>query len=240
MADLQALAQAIINGKAPDAKSLTESALSEGVSPADVLNNGLVAGMNVVGEKFKNNEFYVPEVLIAARAMKNAMEVLRPQLAATGVEPKGRVAIGTVRGDLHDIGKNLVAMMLEGAGFEIMDMGVDVKPEQFVQAVKDGAGVIAMGRRLCARCRERRGQDQGTSQGIAATASMCRSEVGPCCLALPLSMVVAEKTTSGGWCLWATLRSGHSRSSGWPLRWVDSVRSSSRRDSRTERSAERP
>jgi len=144
VADLQALAQAIINGKAPDAKSLTESALSEGVSPADVLNNGLVAGMNVVGEKFKNNEFYVPEVLIAARAMKNAMEVLRPQLAATGVEPKGRVAIGTVRGDLHDIGKNLVAMMLEGAGFEIMDMGVDVKPEQFVQAVKDGAGVIAM------------------------------------------------------------------------------------------------
>ncbi len=144
MADLQALAQAIINGKAPDAKALTESALAEGVSPAEVLNNGLVAGMNVVGEKFKNNEFYVPEVLIAARAMKNAMEVLRPQLAASGVEPKGKVAIGTVRGDLHDIGKNLVAMMLEGAGFEIIDLNVDVKPEQFVEAAKSGADVIAM------------------------------------------------------------------------------------------------
>lgn len=144
MADLQALAQAIINGKAPEAKALTESALAEGVSAAEVLNNGLVAGMNVVGEKFKNNEFYVPEVLIAARAMKNAMEVLRPQLARSGVEPKGKVAIGTVRGDLHDIGKNLVAMMLEGAGFEIQDLGVDVKPEQFVEAAKNGADIIAM------------------------------------------------------------------------------------------------
>ncbi len=144
MADLGALAQAIITGNAADAKALTEAALAEGVSPSDVLNNGLIAGMNVVGERFKNNEFYVPEVLIAARAMKNAMEVLRPKLAASGVEPKGRVAIGTVRGDLHDIGKNLVAMMLEGAGFEIIDLGVDVKPEQFVDAVRDGADVVAM------------------------------------------------------------------------------------------------
>lgn len=144
MADLQALAQAIINGKAPEAKALTEQALAEGVSAADVLNSGLVAGMNVVGEKFKNNEFYVPEVLIAARAMKGAMELLRPQLASSGVEPKGRVAIGTVRGDLHDIGKNLVSMMLEGAGFEINDLGVDVKPEQFVSAVKDGSTIVAL------------------------------------------------------------------------------------------------
>lgn len=144
MADLEGLAQAIINGKAPDAKALTEQALAEGVGAADILNNGLVAGMNVVGAKFKNNEFYVPEVLIAARAMKSAMELLRPELASSGVEPKGRVAIGTVRGDLHDIGKNLVAMMLEGAGFEIIDLGVDVKPEQFVEAVKNGADVVAL------------------------------------------------------------------------------------------------
>lgn len=144
MADLQALAQAIINGKAPDAKSLTESALAEGVKPGDILNNGLVAGMSVVGEKFKNNEFYVPEVLITARAMKTAMELLRPKLAASGVESRGKVAIGTVRGDLHDIGKNLVAMMLEGAGFEIQDLGVDVKPEQFVEAVKGGAKILAL------------------------------------------------------------------------------------------------
>jgi len=144
VADLQALAQAIINGKAPDAKAITESALAEGMGPGDILNNGLVAGMSVVGEKFKNNEFYVPEVLIAARAMKAAMELLRPQLAKCGVEPTGRVAIGTVRGDLHDIGKNLVAMMLEGAGFEINDLSVDVKPEQFVEAVKNGADIVAM------------------------------------------------------------------------------------------------
>ncbi|MGC8863567.1 MAG: corrinoid protein [Armatimonadota bacterium] len=144
MADLQALAQAIINGKAPDVKAMTESALAEGMSPGEILNNGLVAGMNVVGEKFKNNEFYVPEVLIAARAMKAAMEVLRPQLVNSGVQPVGKVAIGTVRGDLHDIGKNLVAMMLEGAGFEINDLGVDVKPEQFVEVVKNGADIVAM------------------------------------------------------------------------------------------------
>ncbi len=144
MADMQALAEAIIGGKAPDAKAITEQALAEGVSPGTILNEGLVAGMNVVGAKFKNNEFYVPEVLIAARAMKTAMEVLRPQLINSGVEPKGKVAIGTVRGDLHDIGKNLVAMMLEGAGFEIIDLNVDVKPEKFVEAVQAGADVVAM------------------------------------------------------------------------------------------------
>lgn len=141
---MEALAQAIINGKAPDAKEITENALAEGMNPGDILNNGLVAGMNVVGAKFKNNEFYVPEVLIAARAMKMAMEVLRPKLASSGVEAKGKVAIGTVSGDLHDIGKNLVAMMLEGAGFEIVDLGVDVKPQTFVQAIKDGADLVAL------------------------------------------------------------------------------------------------
>jgi 5-methyltetrahydrofolate--homocysteine methyltransferase len=137
MFDYGELATALINGKAPVVRELTEKALGGGESPQDVLNKGLVAGMAVVGEKFKNNEFYVPEVLIAARAMKSAMEVLRPKLAETGVEPKARVAIGTVQGDLHDIGKNLVAMMMEGAGFEIVDLGVDVKPEVFVQAVKE-------------------------------------------------------------------------------------------------------
>jgi len=131
------LATALINGKAPVVKELTDKALASGESPQDVLNKGLVAGMSVVGEKFKNNEFYVPEVLIAARAMKGAMEVLRPKLAETGVQPKARVVIGTVQGDLHDIGKNLVAMMMEGSGFEMIDLGVDVKPEQYVQAVKE-------------------------------------------------------------------------------------------------------
>jgi len=126
-------------------RELTEKALASGEKPGDVLNKGLVAGMSVVGAKFKNNEFYVPEVLIAARAMKNGMEILRPKLAETGVQPVAKVAIGTVRGDLHDIGKNLVAMMMEGAGFEIVDLGVDVKPEQFVQSVKDNStGLICL------------------------------------------------------------------------------------------------
>jgi len=145
LADLNALAQAIIGGKAPMAKELTEQALAEGVSAGEVLTGGLVAGMNVVGEKFKNNEFYVPEVLIAARAMKTAMDVLRPVLAETGVQPVATIALGTVRGDLHDIGKNLVGMMLEGAGFEILDLGVDVKPEVFVDAVQTkNANVVAL------------------------------------------------------------------------------------------------
>jgi 5-methyltetrahydrofolate--homocysteine methyltransferase len=145
MFDYQELATALINGKAPVVRALTEKALAEGETPQDILNKGLVEGMAVVGVKFKNNEFYVPEVLIAARAMKSAMEVLRPQLAATGVQPVGKVAIGTVQGDLHDIGKNLVAMMMEGAGFEIIDLGVDVKSDRFVQATKEqGAGIIML------------------------------------------------------------------------------------------------
>jgi len=144
MADLSALAESVINGKANDAKELTQKAIDGGVPVGEILNNGLVKGMSVVGEKFKNNEFYVPEVLIAARAMHSAMDILKPLLASSGVEPIGIVAIGTVKGDLHDIGKNLVVMMLEGAGFEVMDLGIDVAPEKFVQAVKDGAQVIAM------------------------------------------------------------------------------------------------
>lgn len=145
MFDYEELTTALIGGKAPVVRELTEKALAEGERPQDVLNKGLVAGMSVVGEKFKNNEFYVPEVLIAARAMKNGMEVLKPKLAETGVEPVAKVAIGTVRGDLHDIGKNLVAMMMEGAGFEIVDLGVDVKPEQFVQAAKEqDAGLVCL------------------------------------------------------------------------------------------------
>ncbi|MCX7598058.1 MAG: corrinoid protein [Armatimonadetes bacterium] len=145
MADLKALAEAIISGNQQEAVRLTQEALDENVPADAILNDGLVAGMSVVGAKFKANEFYVPEVLIAARAMKSAMELLRPVLAETGVEPKGTVVIGTVRGDLHDIGKNLVAMMLEGAGYRVVDLGVDVKPEKFVEAVQqEKAQVVAL------------------------------------------------------------------------------------------------
>jgi 5-methyltetrahydrofolate--homocysteine methyltransferase len=144
MADLSALAESIINGKAKDAKELVQKALEAKVPVSEILNNGLIKGMSVVGEKFKNNEFYVPEVLIAARAMHGAMDIVKPLLAASGVKAIGTVSIGTVKGDLHDIGKNLVVMMLEGAGFEIMDLGIDVPAEKFVESVKNGAQVIAM------------------------------------------------------------------------------------------------
>jgi 5-methyltetrahydrofolate--homocysteine methyltransferase len=145
MADLNALAEAIIKGDQSQAKELTKNALSEAVLPKSILDEGLVAGMNVVGERFKNNEMYIPEVLIAAHAMKGAMSILEPELVKTGVEPIGKLVIGTVQGDMHDIGKNLVAMMLKGAGFEVIDLGVDVRPEKFVEQAKiNGVQLIGL------------------------------------------------------------------------------------------------
>ena len=137
MVDLNKVRDALVNGKADEVRDMVKKALDEGQEVEKILNEGLIAGMNVVGEKFKRNEFYVPEMLIAARAMKAGMEVLRPILVQKDVKPLGTVVLGTVRGDLHDIGKNLVGMMLEGAGFEIVDLGVDVSPEKFVQTVKE-------------------------------------------------------------------------------------------------------
>lgn len=134
---LESLAENLINGKADDVKNLTQQAIDENITPRQILNEGLLVGMAEVGRRFKNNEFYVPEVLIAARAMKAGMALLKPLLADTGVEPVGKVAIGTVKGDLHDIGKNLVGMMLEGGGFEVVDLGVDVTPEKFIDAIKN-------------------------------------------------------------------------------------------------------
>jgi 5-methyltetrahydrofolate--homocysteine methyltransferase len=145
MADLQALADALIRGDRNKVVELTRQALDEGVHPGSVLNDGLIAGMNVVGRRFKANEVYVPEVLIAARAMKGGLEILAPKLAAAGVKPIGTVVLGTVKGDLHDIGKNLVGMMLTGGGLKVVDVGTDVAPEKFIEAVKsNGAQVVAM------------------------------------------------------------------------------------------------
>jgi len=135
--DLKEIADNLIKGKAPEVKELVQRAIDEGEDVEKVLNEGLVAGMSVVGAKFKANEFYVPEVLIAARAMKAGMGILRPILAEKNIKGIGTVVLGTVRGDLHDIGKNLVAMMLEGAGFEIIDLGVDVSPEKFIETAKE-------------------------------------------------------------------------------------------------------
>ena len=145
MADLQALADAVINGNRDATSKLTQEAVDAGTPVGDILNQGLIAGMNVVGDRFKKNEFYVPEVLIAARAMHSGMDIIKPLIAEAGIEAKGKVAIGTVKGDLHDIGKNLVAMMLEGGGYDVIDLEVDVAPEKFVAAVQEqGAQVIAL------------------------------------------------------------------------------------------------
>ena len=145
MADLKALADAVIKGDQSAAVEITKAALEEGTPAKSVLNDGLIAGMDVIGARFKKNEVYIPEVLIAARAMKMAMEILEPELVKAGVKPIGRCIIGTVQGDLHDIGKNLVAMMLKGAGFEVIDLGVDVNPDKFVEQVKtQGVQVVGM------------------------------------------------------------------------------------------------
>lgn len=136
MSLLDDLAKNVIEGNAEGTKSLVKQALGEGIPPEKILNQGLIAAMSEVGRLFEAGEFYVPEMLIAARAMKGGLEVLRPSLAEADVQPVGRVVIGTVQGDLHDIGKNLVAMMLEGAGFEVIDLGTDVSPQKFIEAVR--------------------------------------------------------------------------------------------------------
>lgn len=139
---LEQITENLIKGKANDVKALVQKALDEKASPADILNKGLLAGMSVIGERFKNNEVYVPEVLIAARAMKAGMEILKPLLASAGVEPVGTVVVGTVKGDLHDIGKNLVCMMLEGAGFKVVDAGINVEPAKMVELAKENNAAV--------------------------------------------------------------------------------------------------
>ena len=135
--DLHEISVQLQAGKAKMVKTLVQQAIDEGIPAQTILEEGLLDGMNVIGEKFKNNEVFVPEVLVAARAMSMGAALLKPLLAAEGVKSTGRVCIGTVKGDLHDIGKNLVKMMLEGKGMEVIDLGTDVSPEAFVQAAKE-------------------------------------------------------------------------------------------------------
>lgn len=143
--DLNDLSLSVQNGNAKKAKELVLQALSENMNPSDILYEGLLAGMGIIGVKFKNNEVYVPEVLIAARAMNAGMQILEPILAETGVKAIGKAVIGTIKGDLHDIGKNLVRMMLKGSGIDVVDIGVDVSPETFVdRAEAEGANIICV------------------------------------------------------------------------------------------------
>lgn len=142
---LQQMADALTRGDANAVRELAQKAIDEGIAPGRVIKEGLIVGMSVVGERFKKNEIYVPEVLIAARAMNAGMDVVKPLLTEGEVEATGTLVIGTVKGDLHDIGKNLVAMMMEGAGFNVIDLGVDVSAEKFVQAVKDNdANIVGL------------------------------------------------------------------------------------------------
>jgi corrinoid protein of di/trimethylamine methyltransferase len=145
MADLKQLYDAILVGNNKLAREITEKALADKEDPQTLVQKYMIPAMDEVGRRYEANEYFVPELLIAARAMKASLELIRPLLIEQGAEPAGRVVIGTVKGDLHDIGKNLVAAMLEGAGFEVIDLGVDVPPDKFVSAVKEGnATLVAM------------------------------------------------------------------------------------------------
>ena len=143
---LQEITQAVVDGDAATAEKLTRQALAEGTSAASILRQALIPGMDKVGKLMQDEEYYIPEVLLSARAMKTASDILKPLIQAAGEqESLGRVVIGTVRGDLHDIGKNLVVMMLEGAGFEVVDLGINISPEQFVdKAVESKADIIGL------------------------------------------------------------------------------------------------
>lgn len=136
MAKYQDLADSIIRGDNVKSKEIAQKLVDGGVSAVEILNDGLVPGMDVVGKKFKANEMYIPEVLIAARAMHAAMDIIKPLLTESGADTRGKIIIGTVQGDLHDIGKNLVGMMLEGGGYTVIDLGVDIPAEKFVEEVK--------------------------------------------------------------------------------------------------------
>jgi 5-methyltetrahydrofolate--homocysteine methyltransferase len=139
MSIMDDLRKSVIDGDLNATQDLVHKALAENIPPENILTNGLIAAMTEVGRMFENGEFYVPEMLISARAMKGGLAILRPKLAAANIRAIGKVVIGTVQGDLHDIGKNLVGMMLEGAGFEVIDLGVDVSPEKYVAAVREQA-----------------------------------------------------------------------------------------------------
>lgn len=145
MALIEEISEFLQKGRAKNVKTLVQQAIEEGLDPKAILNEGLLSGMMIIGEKFKNNEVFVPEVLVAARAMNAGLEILEPKLVEVGNKPLGKAVIGTVKGDLHDIGKNLVAMMLKGAGFEIHDIGVDAEAESFITKAEEiEADIICM------------------------------------------------------------------------------------------------
>lgn len=145
MSILETLSQKLESGKAPEVKELTQTALDQGFKPQNILDDGLIAGMNAVGDKFRKHEIFLPHVLLAAKAMYAGLDLLKPLLLEGGGKARGKIVLGTVKGDLHDLGKNLVGIMLKGAGFDVIDLGKDVLPETFINtALNENAGVIGM------------------------------------------------------------------------------------------------
>jgi 5-methyltetrahydrofolate--homocysteine methyltransferase len=142
--DLKELAMCIVNGSLPKAKELTQAAIDEGIDLKRIIEEGLIAGMNEIGELFERQEVYLPELILAGRAMQGAMELIEPRLMSSQIRPMGKVVLGTVKGDHHDIGKRLVGVVMKGAGFEVLDLGIDVPPERFVEAARQGADIIGM------------------------------------------------------------------------------------------------
>jgi len=141
---MEALYESVLEGERDETLEYVQKALDAGVAPDVILNEGMIAAMKEVGQLFEEGEYFVPEMLIAARATQGGLEILRPKLVASGIEPVGKIVLGTVKGDLHDIGKNLVGMMLEGAGFEVQDLGIDVASEAFVEALTDDVDIVGL------------------------------------------------------------------------------------------------
>jgi len=168
MSILEEMSTLLQQGRAPKVKELVTKAIDEGIGAKQILEEGLLSGMGIIGEKFKNNEVFVPEVLIAARAMNAGIEILKPLLASAGVDSKGTVVLGTVKGDLHDIGKNLVKMMMEGKGLTVIDLGTDVSAEQFVEtALAENAQIIACSALLTTTMNEMKSVvDVATAKGV--------------------------------------------------------------------------
>lgn len=145
MVDVKKITESLLQGNASQIRELVQEAIDDGQDTGMILKEGLIAGMNVIGDRFKMNEIYIPEVLMAARAMKEGMVLLRPLIASEGIKNEGAIVLGTVKGDLHDIGKNLVGMMLKGAGFDVIDLGIDVDPEKLIEATKENnASIIGL------------------------------------------------------------------------------------------------
>ena len=185
--------QLVLEGKRDELVNRVQAALDGGIPAGDILQNGLIAAMGEVGKLFEEGEYFVPEMLIAARAMKAGLVILQPLLVDSGVESAGKVAIGTLKGDLHDIGKNLVGMMLEGAGFEIVDLGTDVEAEQFVAAAKNGADVIGLSALLTTTMPSM----EGTIKAIEAEG--LRDKVKVIIGGAPVTSAYAEKIGADGY-----------------------------------------